>query len=679
MSFLHLKNKTEPKYTDPLSNTFNENVIEVKAKSEKKIVDNSKSSLMIGEGVTINGTIKAGYFEVEKIGAGTQGAAGPKGATGPTGSDGSRGATGPTGTDGSRGATGPTGTDGSRGATGPTGTDGSRGATGPTGTDGSRGATGPTGDRGPTGARGVTGNQGSTGTTGADGDVFSFQSVVQANTTYSKNDVFYYASGVAGSNITSFRVLASSYTSPNQSVSSTAMFNALVADVGNGDLQIFSISQGGAAGAEGATGATGDRGATGPTGPTGSDGSRGPTGPTGPGVDYNYTPSNYRIPFGSTNGELQDSVNLAFAQGVLRLASSVSTSGAGIRLVEGSDNGTAYVTLKSSDDNQNSNPVITLPASTGTVALTSDLPSDIEDLDDVAANSSKAIGDVIVWNGSDFKITHIEGANGVNVSSSAMSTPSDSVISISVDASDISLTDLSDVATGASEGEVLKYDATAQAWSPAPDNDTNTNLANTDMTLSGNRNVDVDGNYLVFKNGSNIRLQYNPNDDQFEFINGLRVTGELETAVSGISSGQIKLKEPSMGGNNGVILKGPSTNLGSDVTFVLPDADGSAGQVIKTDGSGNLSFVDQPSGGGGGSTVYTWHDAGRRQWSSSQDNRYHIGDYSYGISDNAKNGTSTSYTTGSTVSNLIDDYFFNSFTVPAACTDSEIMDSEMRN
>ena len=59
MSFLHIKNKTEPKYTETLTNTIHEDVFETKLKREKKKVENSKSSLMIGEGVTITGTIKA--------------------------------------------------------------------------------------------------------------------------------------------------------------------------------------------------------------------------------------------------------------------------------------------------------------------------------------------------------------------------------------------------------------------------------------------------------------------------------------------------------------------------------------------------------------------------------------------------------------------------------------------
>ena len=50
---------------------------------------------------------------------------------------------------------------------------------------------------------------------------------------------------------------------------------------------------------------------------------------------------------------------------------------------------------------------------------------------------------------------------------------------------------------------------------------------------------------------------------------------------------QIKLKHS---GGNGVIIAAPSSNPASDVTFTLPNADGSASQVIKTDASGNLSF-----------------------------------------------------------------------------------------
>ena len=56
---------------------------------------------------------------------------------------------------------------------------------------------------------------------------------------------------------------------------------------------------------------------------------------------------------------------------------------------------------------------------------------------------------------------------------------------------------------------------------------------------------------------------------------------------------QIKLKHS---GGNSSIIAAPSSNPASDVTFRLPNADGSAGQFMKTDGSGNLSF--DAAGGG---------------------------------------------------------------------------------
>ena len=52
----------------------------------------------------------------------------------------------------------------------------------------------------------------------------------------------------------------------------------------------------------------------------------------------------------------------------------------------------------------------------------------------------------------------------------------------------------------------------------------------------------------------------------------------------------IKLNAQSGGS---VALDAPTqTNSSADITFKLPVADGSAGQVLKTDGSGNLSWVD---------------------------------------------------------------------------------------
>ena len=50
-------------------------------------------------------------------------------------------------------------------------------------------------------------------------------------------------------------------------------------------------------------------------------------------------------------------------------------------------------------------------------------------------------------------------------------------------------------------------------------------------------------------------------------------------------------------GGNSVSLTTPTNNPSSNVTFKLPQADGSAGQVLQTDGSGNLSWVSLPTAG----------------------------------------------------------------------------------
>ena len=50
-------------------------------------------------------------------------------------------------------------------------------------------------------------------------------------------------------------------------------------------------------------------------------------------------------------------------------------------------------------------------------------------------------------------------------------------------------------------------------------------------------------------------------------------------------------------GGNKVIISAPDSNPSSDVTLKLPQADGSSGQAMVTDGSGALSFASMPSSG----------------------------------------------------------------------------------
>ena len=66
--------------------------------------------------------------------------------------------------------------------------------------------------------------------------------------------------------------------------------------------------------------------------------------------------------------------------------------------------------------------------------------------------------------------------------------------------------------------------------------------------------------------------------------------------LNGSSSGSVALDAPA------------STTSGADITFKLPVADGSAGQVLQTDGSGNLSWVTPASSGVTHATI--WRQTG---------------------------------------------------------------------
>tara|TARA_Y100000592_G_scaffold38385_1_gene60809 strand:+ start:26525 stop:34975 length:8451 start_codon:yes stop_codon:yes gene_type:complete len=65
---------------------------------------------------------------------------------------------------------------------------------------------------------------------------------------------------------------------------------------------------------------------------------------------------------------------------------------------------------------------------------------------------------------------------------------------------------------------------------------------------------------------------------------------------AGSSAGFVRFYEQSGNGSNYIGLVAPNA-VSSDVSFTLPSADGSDGQVLKTNGSGVLSFVDQSGGG----------------------------------------------------------------------------------
>jgi hypothetical protein len=72
--------------------------------------------------------------------------------------------------------------------------------------------------------------------------------------------------------------------------------------------------------------------------------------------------------------------------------------------------------------------------------------------------------------------------------------------------------------------------------------------------------------------------------------------GLIELGGTSTTQGRLRLKEDTDNGTNYVELQAPP-NLASDVTFVLPDTDGTNGQALITNGSGALSFGTIATGG----------------------------------------------------------------------------------
>ncbi len=77
-------------------------------------------------------------------------------------------------------------------------------------------------------------------------------------------------------------------------------------------------------------------------------------------------------------------------------------------------------------------------------------------------------------------------------------------------------------------------------------------------------------------------------------INVSKISGVMPSA-GGSFSGNVSISDHAIefdsdsGNTNKVSLQGPSS-LAANITLTLPNTDGSAGEVLKTDGSGNLSF-----------------------------------------------------------------------------------------
>ena len=90
--------------------------------------------------------------------------------------------------------------------------------------------------------------------------------------------------------------------------------------------------------------------------------------------------------------------------------------------------------------------------------------------------------------------------------------------------------------------------------------------------------------------------------------------GDIEVDPNGTGSFKIRGNATSGSGRlvlnceqntHGITLKGPPHSAAASYTLTFPNTDGTANQVLKTDGSGGLDWVDQSGGGGGSAPAVT--------------------------------------------------------------------------
>lgn len=153
-------------------------------------------------------------------------------------------------------------------------------------------------------------------------------------------------------------------------------------------------------------------------------------------------------------------------------------------------------------------------------------------------------------------------------------------------------------------------------------------LATQDQTISSTRNINLGtaGILAVKSSSSNtltpFKITANGSTPQ------IAINGDFRVDSGSLSGGNIRLEESPQNGSSYVQLQAP-TSLSSNLTFTLPASDGTSGQVLQTDGSGNLSFATV-SGGGGSSETWLADMGGLYTWTSTDDGETVAMNTSYG-------------------------------------------------
>lgn len=235
----------------------------------------------------------------------------------------------------------------------------------------------------------------------------------------------------------------------------------------------------------------------------------------------------------------------------------------------------------------------------------------------------------------------------------------------------LSATDLSDVTSAGSGAIITSAERTKLAGiaTGAEVNVVTTNLSTADQTIAGTRKINLGTSGVLFVASGTSNAIPAMTITGSATIPAIAFTGSVKMDSGTMAGGSLRLEEFGGGGSSAVTLKAP-TYLSADVDFVLPSTDGTSGQALVTDGSGNLSF--STISGGGGSSAYVLASSSTRvplYWSG----RYYFGSTAYGWD------TDTGYSYAQTgATSIIDDYAHMGIVAPSAISNLRLF-ATLRN
>ena len=152
-------------------------------------------------------------------------------------------------------------------------------------------------------------------------------------------------------------------------------------------------------------------------------------------------------------------------------------------------------------------------------------------------------------------------------------------------------------------GYVLSWNGTDYAWVEQSGGDVvddTTPQLGGDLDVNGNSIVSVtNGDIAITPNGTgntlvtNLTLANGFDTNNYEISDGVGTEVKFADNIRLRGTKYVFFEEGTSG--NGIKLQAPTGVTGTP-TFTLPAADGTTGQILKTDGSGNLSFTDDAGG-----------------------------------------------------------------------------------